>query len=692
MVLVMMSLSSCAQEHKKKNAHEGKANALIHESSPYLLQHAYNPVNWNPWGDVALEKAKKEDKLLIISVGYAACHWCHVMEHESFEDSTVAKVMNDSFVSIKVDREERPDIDQIYMQAAYLTNQRGGWPLNVIALPDGRPVYAGTYFPKDQWIKLLNYFDQSYQTDRQGMINQGDKYQQGINQIEAPILNLSDSLSFDGDQYNKFGQQLVGNMDPKFGGRKGAPKFPMPAVLEFLLQYQYYTDDVKSQGVLNTTLQQMARGGIYDQVGGGFARYSTDNEWTVPHFEKMLYDNGQLLSVYSKAYKVFKTEEYKEVAYQTYEFLERELSDQSGGFYSSLDADSEGEEGKFYVWTSQEIEQVLGDVSGVIQHYFGVTATGNFEGKNILTRRRALYSVAKKFALSESALKAKIDNAKSLLLVERAKRIRPGLDDKILTSWNALTVTGLLDAYEAFGDDRFLNRAIKCLTFISDKKSANDGGLLRNYKDGKASISAFNDDYALTIQALIKMYQATFDEKWLEKARKLKEYTNQYFFSEERKYFYYTSSKDKELIARKMELSDNVIPGANSVMAKALFQLGHYYYNQDDIRQAKLMLKGMEEGMTASPNFYSNWLQLHGLVSHRFYEVAIAGKEADTKRRKFSAFYCPAKILLGGKKEGNLVLMENKVVSGKTKIYVCEDKACKLPVDDVEKALTFLDK
>ena len=402
-----------------------KPNKLINESSPYLLQHAYNPVDWYAWNDEALSKAKKENKPLIISIGYAACHWCHVMEHESFEDEEVAKLMSENFVSIKVDREEHPDIDQIYMDAAYLITGRGGWPLNVVALPDGRPIFAGTYFPKEQWKQILNYFRDNYSKEAETIEKEADKLTRAIRTVHIPGLNEKENLLSREEIENAF-QKIISVIDFEEGGTKGAPKFPLPGIFEFLLQFYFHTENEKTLQAVELTLDKIASGGIYDHVGGGFARYSTDNVWKVPHFEKMLYDNVQLVSLYSNAFKVIKKNSYKEVVYQTLEFIERELSDSSGGFYSSLDADSEGIEGKYYLWNKREIENLLGEDSKLFCKYFNVTETANWEGSNILFITSDKKDILKKYKLDEKSFDEKIKKSKSILLKERLKRVKPG--------------------------------------------------------------------------------------------------------------------------------------------------------------------------------------------------------------------------------------------------------------------------
>ncbi|PIB36110.1 thioredoxin [Reichenbachiella sp. 5M10] len=673
---------------EQKHTH---TNALIDETSPYLLQHAHNPVDWNPWGEKALAEAQSNNQLIVVSIGYAACHWCHVMEHESFEDSLVAAQMNQNFVSIKVDREERPDIDQIYMNAAQLLTGQGGWPLNVIALPDGRPVFAGTYFPKENWLKVLDYFSNIYQNDPQKLIDQAEKVTEGIVQNEIPTFNESGS-SYSKENAKAIADTLLQSIDPIYGGKKGAPKFPMPTNYEYLLAESYYRKDTEVTEALRTTLNRMADGGIYDHLGGGFARYSVDATWTVPHFEKMLYDNAQLISLYSHAYQYFGDDRYKQTVIETIAFCNRELKDSFGGYHSSLDADSDGEEGKFYVWDDKEIDSLLQDRALIFKTYYGITPKGNFEGKNILERKSSLTSLADDFGLSEAQVSTILDESKQTLMAARDQRVRPALDDKVLTSWNGLMITALVDAYFALGDETYLENALTTGTFLWDQQLFDSNRIHRNFKNGKSNIHGFLDDYAFSILAFIKLYEATFDEKWLYKADELKGFVNEHFLDLETQMYYYTSDTDEKLIARKMELSDNVIPSSNSAMAQALALLGQYFYNEEDIHHAQQMLANSEENFRNYPYFYSNWARLYNLLGETHYEIAIVGANAAAKRDELARHYLPNKILLGGQDEGSLDLLEGKLALGNTFIYVCQDKSCQLPTQDVRQALKQLNR
>ncbi len=662
-------------------------NALINETSPYLLQHAHNPVNWYPWGEVALNKAKEENKMLLISVGYAACHWCHVMEHESYEDTAVAKIMNDHFICIKVDREERPDVDQVYMNAAYLINGSGGWPLNALAMPDGRPFFAGTYFPKANWIKLLEYFTDLYKNEKSKIEEQADNVSKSIRDIDHVPLN-DKQVIFSIHDVDEMFKTFETRIDRDKGGTTGGMKFPMPSNWEFLLHYNYLRGNSDALKSVETTLQNMAMGGIYDQLGGGFSRYATDADWHVPHFEKMLYDNGQLVSLYSHAFQVTKNSLYKRVVFETLAFVNRELTSPEGGFYSSLDADSEGEEGKFYVWTKKEVDEVLGDDAAIFEDYFGISKNGNWEeGKNIPDINFGSGHTSKKFNIGNEELEKKILLLKEKLLNARQRRIRPHTDDKILTSWNAIMAKGYIEAYKAFGDETFLEAAKNNINFLLANILGTDNGLYRNYKNGRATIPAFLDDYAFLISALIDLYQVTFEHKYLQKAESLTDYVERHFFDKSTGMFFYTDDQHSDLIARKMEVSDNVIPSSNSEMAKNLLILSLYFEKNLYQVQSEQMLKNVIVDVKKNPGYYSNWAQLMALHLKMPYEIAIVGKQWQQKLIDFHKSYLPECIFLGGATEGELALLQNKLIDQKTMIYVCENKTCQLPVEDVNTAL-----
>ncbi len=666
-------------------------NALIGETSPYLLQHAHNPVNWYPWGEEALQKAKEEDKLLIISVGYAACHWCHVMEHESFEDSTVARIMNDNFVAIKVDREERPDIDNIYMTACQLASEGGcGWPLNAFALPDGQPVWAGTYFPKHKWLEVLEYFADLYQTDRAKLEEYGQLLAEGIQSVSQP-QPLAEAQPLSETLLTASTSAVLRQGDWQQGGMKGAPKFPLPSVFRFLLRQHALTGQDSLLDFATTTLDAMISGGLYDHLGGGFARYSTDAQWRVPHFEKMLYDNAQLASLYSEAYQLTGKARYKEAVQETLAFIGRELTSPEGGFYSSLDADSEGEEGRYYTWTAEEVEAVLGTgrEAKVFMDFFSFRSGGNWEGRNILIQEKNEQKILNEYQLTQPELSQVIREAKAKLFARRAERPRPGLDDKQVTSWNAMMISAYAQAYRALQDPGYKDAALKAGALLRKKLMQPEGRLLRTYKGGQAKINGFLDDYAFTIQAFLDLYAITFEEAWLEQAQLLAAYALKHFSATGSPMLYYTSDLDPELIARAAKTEDNVIPSGNSAMGRALLHLGTYLYDSTYTERARQMLMRISEGMetTTAPSYFANWMNLYSELTYPLYEVAIVGADYAEKRQALQQHYLPNALFLGGATEGSLELLKGKLQEGETFIYVCQNKVCQLPVQEAKAAI-----
>ena len=671
------------------------SNNLINETSPYLLQHAYNPVDWNPWNSKYLEKAKKENKLVVISVGYSACHWCHVMERESFEDTVVAKLMNEKYISIKVDREERPDVDNVYMNAVQLMTGSGGWPLNVVTLPDGRPIWGGTYFSKDQWINALDQISKLYEKDPGRLISYADQLEEGVKSLDIIELNKS-KANFNLDIMKEYLNNWSKKFDLEYGGLAGMPKFMMPNNLHFLLKYSYQTNNTEIQDFVNLTLKKMAFGGVYDQIGGGFSRYSVDNKWHIPHFEKMLYDNAQLVSLYSDAYKATKNELYKKVVYKTIDFVNSELKDESGGYYSSLDADSKTingalEEGAFYVWTEKELKVTLKDDYTVFSNYYNINPYGYWEDdKYVLIRREDAQKIATIYNLSVLELEQIIKKCNSKLIKVRNKRGKPRLDDKILTSWNGLMIKGFVDSYKAFNEPEFLNSAIDNAEFIVKNLYSEDGQLLRNYKNGKSNINGYLEDYSAIISGFLSLHEVTLDEKWLKYSKQLTEYVYKHFYNEKTKMFYFTSDLDEKLLSRTVEFRDDVIPSSNSIMANNLFLLSHYFDNQDYLETAIKMLNNISPEIDPYPNGFSNWLDLMLKISDSFYEVAIVGEDAVSKTIEINKSFKPNKLIIGSLNDSDLPLLKNRYVNNDTFIYVCVKKACKLPVKTSEEALDLL--
>jgi uncharacterized protein YyaL (SSP411 family) len=661
-------------------------NALAGETSPYLLQHAHNPVNWVPWGKDALNKARSESKLIIVSIGYSSCHWCHVMEQESFEDTAVARLMNEHFVCIKVDREERPDIDHIFMTAVQLISQQGGWPLNCIALPDGRPIWGGTYLTKEQWMEVLNQVQAYYRE------NPAKTEQYAADLAEGIARNsLFQDFSSTGPAVELDLQSIVKNWSLQFdleqGGSQGAPKFPMPVNLEFLLQYGTQNKDQDVLQYVDLTLTKMARGGIYDQVGGGFARYSVDQIWKVPHFEKMLYDNAQLVGLYAQAYQVFGREAYREVVVRSIEFLERELVSQEGAFYSALDADSEGEEGKFYVWSREELEGLLQGDFDLFAVYYNINPGEKWENNSYILYRTAEPDVfAADHGLDPGIFLQTVAHWNAILLEARNGRIRPGLDDKSLTSWNALMISGLVKAYRAVGDPSFIEMALKCAKWVSEEMCSRDKVLYRSYKKGRHSIPGFLPDYAMTIEAFLDLYGSSMDEVWLELATELTQVTMDRFFDKGLGMFLYNAADTEVLITHHTEIRDNVIPSSNSVMARNLFTVGHLLSKKDYIDLASSMLEQISARIEQYPNGYAGWGSLLLKYQHPFYEIAVVGPDAPRILKQLSEEYLPQAVIAASISENDLPLFKGRYRKDRTLIFVCRDNVCQLPLEDPEDA------
>ena len=664
---------------------EKYTNALIHESSPYLLQHAHNPVDWVSWSDKVFTKAKLQNKMVLVSVGYSACHWCHVMEHECFEDEEVAALMNKFFICIKVDREERPDVDQVYMSAVQLMTQKGGWPLNCFTLADGRPIYGGTYFPKEQWMHILKSLQHTFENDREKVEEYANHLHEGVKNSEL-ISEQKKIELFSEEKLHEMVLRWSRNFDSMEGGDSRAPKFPLPNNYEFLLHYgvKYQNDKVIKH--VELTLNKMAMGGVYDQVGGGFSRYSVDMLWKVPHFEKMLYDNGQLLSLYSEAYKYFKKPLYKRIVYQTIAWLKREMLTKDGAFYSALDADSEGDEGKFYCWNKEDLKAILGEDFNWVSDFYNMNQRGYWEEeKYIPLRTDSDLSFAEKMKWTMEEFEERILTINQKMLDERTHRIRPGTDDKCLTFWNAITIKGLCDAYSAFGEEEFLHLAIKNARWILQHQITNDGKLFRTHKNGKSTIDGFLEDYANVIAAFIDLYQVTFDSEWLGYASRLMKITLDEFQDEKSKMFFFTSNTTK-LIARKMELNDNVLPASNSVMAHNLFQLSQLFYDNSYKKLAEQMLKNVYDGMEMYGSGYSNWGSLLLNIVNDYYQLSIVGEDSQNINLKLQKNYLPNVIFAGGNSK-SIPMLADKKVEEETIIYVCFEGTCLLPTKSCDDAL-----
>ncbi|CAG4995210.1 hypothetical protein DYBT9275_01577 [Dyadobacter sp. CECT 9275] len=664
-------------------------NRLANQTSPYLLQHAHNPVDWYPWGDEALAKAKEENKPILVSIGYSACHWCHVMERECFEKQDIAAVMNQHFICIKVDREERPDVDAVYMDAVQAMGVKGGWPLNVFLLPDCRPFYGVTYLPPQNWVQLLRSINDAFHKHYAELVNSANGFVENMIRSESEKYGLVYTPdAFTVEELDLMFEKLKRNFDDIKGGMDRAPKFPMPSIYKFLLRYYDITQNPEALAQIELTLDRIALGGIYDHVGGGWARYSVDDEWFIPHFEKMLYDNAQLLSIYAEAYSLTLNPLYHNRISATIAWLENEMMSPEGGFYSALDADSEGIEGKFYIWTEKELKEILQEDFDWFARLYAISAGGNWEhGFNHLHLTEPVEVTAKAKGIHAADFAEQYNGALQKLAEARKQKTRPGLDDKILASWNGLLIKGLTDSYRALGEERIRELAIRCGEFIS-RNLVRDQRLLHSYKNGNASITGFLEDYAAVIEGYLGLYQITFDEKWISAARDLCHYSISNFYDHQEGYFHFTDSEGERLIARKKELFDNVIPSSNSVMAHNLYYLGMILDHQEYIRYADEMLSKMRKILLTDVQWVTNWAALYCLRAVPTSEIVIVGEDADHYRKDLDRFFIPNKIMLGTATISQLPLLTGRTdLNGKTAIYVCYDKMCQLPVTTVPDAI-----
>lgn len=666
-------------------------NSLIHETSPYLLQHAYNPVNWLPFGEKAFETARLENKPVLISIGYSACHWCHVMERESFEDNEVAMLMNKHFVNIKVDREERGDVDILYMQAVQLMTGQGGWPLNCFVLPDGRPFYGGTYFNKTQWLNILRNLADIYSTNPDKVNSYAEDLTNGIRQSEQIFTVNRQESGIDKEVLKSSLARWRERLDNKNGGANRAPKFPLPSNYQFLLRYAMLEKDKVWQDYVELTLTKMAFGGINDQLRGGFSRYSTDILWKVPHFEKMLYDNAQLASLYCEAYSYTKNELYKETALSILDFVEQEWLTSEGGFYSAYDADSEGEEGKYYVWNELDLKDFLGDEYPLFSKYYEINDKGYWEhGNYILMRSENIALLLSEFNLDKEQLQSRINACKVILKREAESRVKPALDDKIITSWNAMMCTAYAKAYLTFGDEKHRVIALRSAGFIHKHLGQTDGKLYRTYKNGTSKIDGFLEDYAFTIESLIHCYLISQDETFLYRSKSMTELVLTEFENLESELLYYTGISASSLIVRTTEVSDNVIPASNSQMAINLFQLGAYFSRPDWQMRAERMLSLFGEEMKTYGAGYSNWACLALHLAYPFREITIVGNNVNEKLLDLVKQGITNAIFAVHALPSELPLVKDKFVSNKTLFYVCRGKVCNAPVDSVEETLKLL--
>ena len=686
---------------------KGASNALINEKSPYLLQHAGNPVNWYPWGEEAFQKARKEDKPIFLSIGYATCHWCHVMAHESFEDEEVARILNKYYISIKVDREERPDIDKIYMSVCQALTGRGGWPLTILMTPEGKPFFAGTYFPKTArmgmpgLIDILNQIAAMWEKDRARILKTGQEITNAIkpgSDPDSPVHVVSV------DTLKKGYSQLASRFDTKWGGFGASPKFPTPHQLTFLLRWHRRSADPDALKMVEKSLDKMRHGGIYDQIGSGFHRYSVDEQWLVPHFEKMLYDQAMLAMAYIEAFQVTGGARFGKVAREVFDYVLRDMTAPEGGFYCAEDADSEGREGLFYVWTPEEIKGYLGDVTGdLFCRFYDITEKGNFEdGKSIPHMSLTLEAFARKEGMDPAKLDAVLKDARKRLFDIRKKRVHPLKDDKILTSWNGLMIAALAKGYQALDDQAFVDAARKAADFILKNLRTGDGRLVRRYRNGDAAYPGYLDDYAFMVWGLIELYEATFEAIYLETAIALNREMVDIFWDEKGGGLYFTGKGNEALITKSKEIYDGALPSGNSVAALNFLRIGRMTGRIDLEKKADQLTATFSREVTAQPVGYTQLLSALEFMLGPTQEIVIAGDlSLDSTRdmvRTVHAAFLPNKVVLlhrsgpdGERLEAlSPFVKEMRPINQKPTVYVCEQYACKVPVTDADKLKKLL--
>ncbi|HEY4336327.1 MAG TPA: thioredoxin domain-containing protein [Puia sp.] len=672
-----------------------RPNRLAKETSPYLLQHAHNPVDWYAWGEEALETAKREDKPILVSIGYAACHWCHVMERESFEDAETARYMNEHFVNIKIDREERPDLDHIYMDAVQAMTGSGGWPLNVFLTPEGKPFYGGTYFPprpvhnRNSWREVLGGVSNAYHDRRAEVLQQAENLTRHVASLGSFDIGTDKPEDPAGDLFRpetlrQTMDQLLATADKEEGGFGAAPKFPQTFSIRFLLNQYYFTRDPAALDQAGLSLDKMICGGIYDQLGGGFARYSTDREWMVPHFEKMLYDNALLITTLSEAYQLTRKPLYQEGIERSIEFIDRELSNGEGGYYSSLDADSEGIEGKYYIWDKAEIDLLLGDDAAVFNGFYGVTTEGNWEGMNILTR-----SVD---TMPEPHQREILEAARLRLLQRRNTRVRPALDDKILLGWNALLNIGLSKAYAALGEERYRQMAISNMDFLRSRFKGEGVYFYHHAYKGEARVPAFLDDYAALISALLHLQEITGNGEYLAEAREILGFVIRHFSEPETGFFLYTHDGQKDILLRKREIYDGATPSGNSMMASNLLYLGIVFDEREWTQRASRMAAALHRPITSYPGSFGVWATIIQALTYSIPEVVITGHRPENARKEFLSHLIPYRVFQSSVEENtHFPLLKDKPAGEDPLIFVCQNYSCQLPVNEVATAIRLVE-
>ncbi len=677
-------------------------NALVHETSPYLLQHAYNPVQWYPWGTEALEKAKTKDLPILVSIGYSACHWCHVMERESFEDESVAAFMNAHFINIKIDREERPDLDHFYMDAVQAISGSGGWPLNVFLTPDTKPFYGGTYFPpqkafnRSSWIDVLQAMNDVFLHKRDEVEQQAvtlvNHLRDASGFASANIFNLQKEEQFySKDACTTIAENILAAADKTHGGFGKAPKFLQTPSITYLLAYAHLAGHQPSQGQATLSLSKMLEGGIYDQLGGGISRYSTDNEWLVPHFEKMLYDNALFVSALCDAYQLTGEVKFEEGIRFTLDFVLEEMRSREGGYFTAIDADSEGVEGKFYVWDKAEIEQILGSSAPIFCDSYNVTAEGNWEGTNILNVKEGKLNLAARYKLTDGEFRDSIGQSRAKLLYERKKRVPPSTDDKILLNCNALLLTAFCKAYGATGDEKYKTAADELALYIDAvfKTPGGDGMMYHSYKEGKAKQPAFLDDYAYLVEGLVLLQEITSNQLHLQRCLTLVNYVMQQFQDQSGPFFFYSDALQTDILVRKVELYDGATPSANAVMAKNLLYLGIVFEKEEWTRRGHAMLQAINEALIKYPTSFAVWGCTYLNHAYEMNEIAVTGSDLDSILMGILRTYIPNRILQSDR-EGryeNAAMLKNKLNFGEPKIYLCRNSVCYPPVSAVKELI-----
>ncbi len=658
-------------------------NDLVEETSPYLLQHAHNPVDWKPWGEKALKLAQEKNSLILLSIGYSTCHWCHVMEEESFEDIEVAQLMNESYVSIKVDREERPDVDIVYQTALELVQESGGWPLNAILLPDGKPVYLGTYHDKESWKALITKFSLEYKNNPEKMEEYAKLLTSGVQEVYSGSADNNESL-VDAKAIEKGVLKWSAKWDLEWGGDLDIQKFINPSKLNFLLDYAFLSNDLGAKNHLRKTLDAILLGGIHDHLGGGFFRYSTDRQWKIPHFEKMLYDNAQIVSLYAKAYRAFKDPKYLRAVETTISFIERDMKGDQGGYISALDADTNGEEGVFYVWDAEELKFQLGDDFDLFSKLYSVQRGSEWENeKYILVKKMDDREFSKTNSISEGKLIAYSEKWNQILLKTRQTRVRPKKDDKIITSWNAILIDGFIEAYKATNKEVYLINAKNTFQFLLDH-SYKDENLRHSYKEGSKRKEVFLEDYAFMSKSALNLYKVTFEPRYLELANRFNE-TALKKYSDDSGLFRYTEKN--ELITKIISTADDVMPSANSIMAQNLFELGHINYNIQFMDRSEKMISLMSSSFLDGAQNYGQWGSLLLNEAYPYFEIVVVGPDAGKLIDELNTYFIPNAVVVGSEVPDESPLFQGRFMNQRTFVYICQNKTCKLPVQTVEDAI-----